>query len=127
MQLTHHALLEHGEHHTGLWFLSPCPLKSLPRPTTTRQAEFRLLSGDLVNVTLEEVDESEPGSRRRMLSQLREELATGRRLLNTDTAPLPGRSFRLKSLRPVRQTEQKEVGGRAQIWRGGIESLLHAV
>nr|BAC99309.1 matrix metalloprotease [Chlamydomonas reinhardtii] len=73
------------------------------------RAEFRLLSGDLVNVTLEEVDESEPGSRRRMLSQLREELATGRRLLNTDTAPLPGRSFRLKSLRPVRQTEQKEI------------------
>ncbi|KAG2432562.1 hypothetical protein HXX76_008907 [Chlamydomonas incerta] len=74
------------------------------------RTEFRLLSGDLVNVTLEEVDESAPGSRRRQLSQLRRELASGRSLLQADAAVVPpAKSFRLKSLRPVRQSEQKEI------------------
>ncbi|KAG2454126.1 hypothetical protein HYH02_001162 [Chlamydomonas schloesseri] len=83
------------------------------------RSEFRLLSGDLVNVTLEEVDEAEPGSRRRQLAQSRADLAAaasgGRQLLDTTStstmAPVlpPSKSFRLRSLRAVRQSEQKEI------------------
>lgn len=72
------------------------------------QNEFELLNGDVLNVTLEEVDTPENPSRRRLLSIIREEQRTGRVLLAT-SAELPTPTFRLKSLKSILKGSQKEV------------------
>ncbi|KAG2449866.1 hypothetical protein HYH02_005389 [Chlamydomonas schloesseri] len=70
--------------------------------------ELGLMNGDLVNVTLEEVDTEENPSRRRLLSIIREEQRTGRQLLKT-TTQLPKVTYKLKSLKQLKKNSQKEI------------------
>nr|BAB68382.1 gametolysin [Chlamydomonas reinhardtii]BAB68384.1 gametolysin [Chlamydomonas reinhardtii] len=91
------------------------PACNVPRATVaageealTIRDENGLLNGDLLNVTLEEVDTPENPSRRRLRSIIREEQRTGRVLLAT-SAELPTPAFRLKSLKSILKGSQKEI------------------
>ncbi|KAG2437916.1 hypothetical protein HXX76_005532 [Chlamydomonas incerta] len=91
------------------------PFCNVPRATVaageealTVRNDNGLLNGDLVNVTLEEVDTPTNPSRRRLLSIIREEQRTGRVLLDT-TSELPAPSFKLKGLKSVKKGSQKEI------------------